>query len=212
MAPRCGVIGCSSPSGQITQRKITGSPVRPGRRPCISNVGAGPRPPVRSAHVDGFLLPSRRAERGAPPCMRPWSVPSNGRPWRRSRPPNSGHGIFREDSPRRSDRWLQPRLDNLDGRTRRRVAFERAGRRLCCRVRRRADVGEAVMSDLPDHYWTAVANRLRRLVRPSDLLLAPNEFLADFRERSRSTFASRAARGRDPALCDPQGNAGSHES
>ena len=36
------------------------------------------------------------------------------------------------------------------------------------------------MSDLPDQYWTAVANRLRRLVRPSDLLLAPNEFLANF--------------------------------
>jgi hypothetical protein len=36
------------------------------------------------------------------------------------------------------------------------------------------------MSDLPDHYWTAVAKRLRRLVRPRDLLLAPNEFLADF--------------------------------
>ncbi len=36
------------------------------------------------------------------------------------------------------------------------------------------------MSDLPDHYWTAVANRLRRLVRPNDLLLAPNEFLANF--------------------------------
>ena len=35
MAPRCGVMGCSSPSGQIIQRKITGPPVRRQRRPCI---------------------------------------------------------------------------------------------------------------------------------------------------------------------------------
>jgi hypothetical protein len=37
-----------------------------------------------------------------------------------------------------------------------------------------------LMSDLPDCYWTAAASRLRRLMRPNDLLLAPHDFLAIF--------------------------------
>jgi hypothetical protein len=36
------------------------------------------------------------------------------------------------------------------------------------------------MSELPDGYWTAAANRLRKLVRPGDLVLAPIDFLAIF--------------------------------
>jgi len=36
------------------------------------------------------------------------------------------------------------------------------------------------MSELPDRYWDAVAHRLRKLMRPNDLLLAPNDFLAVF--------------------------------
>jgi hypothetical protein len=86
MAPRCGVMGCSSPSGQTTQRKITGSPVRRQRRPCIH----------MSARVRGHLCAVPMLER-VPIAERrtgvrraavhPWSVPSNGRPWRRPRLP-----------------------------------------------------------------------------------------------------------------------------